>query len=121
MNTNYDNIERCIMYHVCVDALSKDCKATGFESKPSRFSMLKTITRLRPSPIPTKGRAKNPSIGRRAYLVPRNYGCNLDCDQPICTQLQKCRGGTEEVIRPPPPPGPSRCRHCPAIYGRNSV
>ena len=36
-------------------------------------------------------------VGCRAYLVPRNYGGNLKCDQAICTQLKKCRGGTEEV------------------------
>ena len=35
----------------------------------------------------------------RAYLVPRNYGGNLDCDQATCTQLENCRGGTEEVTR----------------------
>ena len=27
--------------------------------------------------------------------MPRNYGGNLDCDQATCTQLEKCRGGTE--------------------------
>ena len=38
-------------------------------------------------------------VGRRAYLVPRNYGGNLDSVQATCTQLEKCRGGTEEVTR----------------------
>ena len=38
-------------------------------------------------------------VGWRAYLVPLNYGGNLDCDQATCTQLVKCRGGTEVVIR----------------------
>ena len=38
-------------------------------------------------------------VGWKAYLVPRNYGGCLDCDQATCTQLEKCRGGTEEVTR----------------------
>ena len=38
-------------------------------------------------------------VGPRPYLVPRYYGGNLDCDQATCTQLEKCRGGTEEVTR----------------------
>ena len=38
-------------------------------------------------------------VGWRGYLVLRNYGGNLDCDQATCTQLEKCRGGTEEVTR----------------------
>ena len=38
-------------------------------------------------------------VGWRAYLVPQNYGGNLDCDQATCTQLEKCRGGTEVVTR----------------------
>ena len=38
-------------------------------------------------------------VGWRAYLVPRNYGGNLNCDQASYTQLEKCRGGTEEVTR----------------------
>ena len=38
-------------------------------------------------------------VGWRAYLVPRNYDGNLDCGQATCTQLEKCRGGTEEVTR----------------------
>ena len=37
--------------------------------------------------------------GWRAYLVPRDYGGNLDCDQATCTQLVKFRGGTEVVTR----------------------
>ena len=36
-------------------------------------------------------------VGWRAYLVPQNYGGNLDCDQATCTQLETCGGGTEEV------------------------
>ena len=36
-------------------------------------------------------------VGWRAYLVPQNYGGNLDCDQATCIQLEKRRGGTEEV------------------------
>ena len=36
-------------------------------------------------------------VGWRPYLVPRNYGGNLDSDQATCTQPGKCRGGTEEV------------------------
>ena len=38
-------------------------------------------------------------VGWRAYLVPRNYGGNLDCDQATCTQLPMCRDGTEVVTR----------------------
>ena len=38
-------------------------------------------------------------VGWRAYLVPGNYGGNLDCDHATCTQLAKCRGGTENVSR----------------------
>ena len=36
-------------------------------------------------------------VGWRAYLVPRNYSGNHDCDHATCTQQEKCRGGTEEV------------------------
>ena len=38
-------------------------------------------------------------IGWRAYLVLRNYGGNLDCDQMTCTQVEKCRGCAEEIMR----------------------
>ena len=31
--------------------------------------------------------------------MPLNYGGNLDCDEATCTQLVKCRGGTEVVMR----------------------
>ena len=31
--------------------------------------------------------------------MPQNYGYNLDCDKATCTQLEKCGGGTEEVMR----------------------
>ena len=40
-------------------------------------------------------------VGGRAYLVPRNYGGHLDCDQATCTQLEKCRGGTQEITHCP--------------------
>ena len=36
-------------------------------------------------------------VGWRAYLLPRNYGGNLNCDQGAYTQLEKRRGGTEVV------------------------
>ena len=38
-------------------------------------------------------------VGWRACLVPRNYRGNPDCDQVTCTQLERCRVGTEEVMR----------------------
>ena len=38
-------------------------------------------------------------VGWRAYLVPRNYCGNLNCDKATCTHLEKCRGGNEEVTR----------------------
>ena len=38
-------------------------------------------------------------VGRSVYLVPRNYGGNIDSNQATCTQLEKCRGGTEVVMR----------------------
>ena len=36
-------------------------------------------------------------VGWRAYVVPRKYSGNLDYKQATCTQLVKCRGGTEVV------------------------
>ena len=36
-------------------------------------------------------------VGWRAYVVLRNYGSNLDCDQATCTQVEKCGGGMQEV------------------------
>ena len=96
-------------------------------SKPALFPKSATQLAPLPSPTPQETPAKVPpppqqetqgalvpiegadvevfqnrlgvKVGWRAYLVPRNHGGNLDCDQATCTQLEKCRGGREQVTR----------------------